>query len=299
MRRVRAAPTLLTLANLISGFGSMTMSIRSLDVVTPAEKAPIYLTYAVWLLALAMIFDLLDGRVARMTGLTSRFGAELDSLADVVSFGVAPAVLASVIMRSSNLEMYYQRAGWVMLALYVAAAAVRLARYNVEASNSEAAHAEEKPAAAGTKSKGKEYFTGLPSPAAAGMAVSPVLFYAWLLEQRGVDTVLLHRIFAIGLPILMLGLAWLMISRVRYVHVGNWLSGRRQKLVPVMLLVSVLALAVAYKFIVPPVAVSIYVVGCLVWDLGRRMANARTRRRLMRQGLNVPGENPPNPPQGA
>ena len=282
MRRVRAVPTLLTLANLICGFGSITMAIRAID-----ESGSIYLELAVWMVALAMVFDLLDGHVARLTGLTSRFGAELDSLADVVSFGLAPAVLSMVLLRmhldpentGRSGHFALQRFCWFMLALYAAAAAVRLARYNVESINADSGGVT-------AKSKGKEYFTGLPSPAAAGMAVSPVLVYFWLQERvfGPGEGKAFFRAFVVGLPVLMLVLAWLMISRVRYLHVGNWLSARKQKLVPVMLLVALLALAAAFRHKVPFIAVSIYVAGGLIWDLARRAANARARRRLMKSG---------------
>ena len=285
MRRVRATPTLLTLANLISGFGSITMSIRAITEAG-AGRAEL-LEYAVWLLALAMIFDLLDGRVARMTGMTSRFGAELDSLADLGSFGIAPAVLSMALLRihfgqddsGRPAELLTQRLCWFMLALYVAAAAVRLARYNVEATDAESGGVT-------AKSKGKEYFTGLPSPAAAGMAVSPVLLYVWLRDKvLAPDQVeVFSKIFVVGLPVLMLALAWLMISRVRYLHVGNWMSGRKHKLPPVMLIIALLVLAAAFRHQVPCIAVGIYVIGGLVWDVGRRMANARARRKLRAAG---------------
>lgn len=294
MRRVRAVPTLLTLANLICGFGSITMSIRAID-----ENGNVYLELAVWLIALAMVFDLLDGRVARMTGLTSRFGAELDSLADVVSFGLAPAVLAMILLRERlgldgaghPEQLLLQRFCWFMLALYVAAAAVRLARYNVEATDAESGGVT-------AKSKGKEYFTGLPSPAAAGMAVSPVLVYLWLQERvfgQG-EGAAFCRAFVVGLPVLMLVLAWLMISRVRYLHFGNWLSARKQKLVPVMLLIALLVLAAAFRHKVPFIAVSIYVAGGLIWDLGRRMANARARRKLLAPGAGGTSSDGPSQP---
>lgn len=280
MRRVRAAPTLLTLANLICGFGSISMAIRSTAGGLRPDQLETFQSYAVWFIGLAMIFDLLDGHVARMTGLTSRFGAELDSLADIVSFGVAPAVLGRVILGAGELDLNVQRGGWVMLALYVAAAAVRLARYNVEAISAENGS---------VSAKGKDYFTGLPSPAAAGMAVSPVLLYHWLIEQ-GANEPATRKALAVGLPVLMLGLAWLMISRVRYLHLGNWLSGRRQKLVPVMLVICLLSLAAAYRHQVPLLAVSVYVLGCLAWDLARRLANARARRKLL--GTGGPGGAP-------
>jgi CDP-diacylglycerol--serine O-phosphatidyltransferase len=294
VRRVRAAPTLLTLANLICGFGSITMSIHAITATAGTadpglrhQQNDLFQALAVWLIGLAMVFDLLDGRVARLTGMTSRFGAELDSLADVVSFGLAPAVLAIVLLSAGDWPMPVQRAGWGMLALYVAAAAVRLARYNVEAVSAENGS---------VSSKGGEYFTGLPSPAAAGLAVSPVLLYQWIVDQ-GAGEAGTRQIFAIALPALMLGLAWLMISRVRYLHLGNWLSARRQKLIPVMLVIALLVLAAAYPHHVPVMATGGYVLGCLVWDLGRRLANARARRRLLKSG-GAPGLPPGAPPGG-
>lgn len=105
-------------------------------------------------IVLAMAFDIFDGRVARLTNATSKFGGEYDSLADVVSFGVAPAILA---FSAGDLRLM-GRAGWVLAFLYVACAALRLARFNVSTS----------------RYKGR--FEGLPSPAAAGMIASTQWF---------------------------------------------------------------------------------------------------------------------------
>jgi len=105
-------------------------------------------------IVLAMLFDIFDGRVARLTNATSKFGGEYDSLADVVSFGVAPAILA---FSAGDLRLM-GRAGWVLAFLYVACAALRLARFNVSTS----------------RYKGR--FEGLPSPAAAGMIASTQWF---------------------------------------------------------------------------------------------------------------------------
>ena len=104
-------------------------------------------------IVLAMLFDIFDGRVARLTNATSKFGGEYDSLADVVSFGVAPAMLAF----SAGDLRELGRAGWVLAFLYIACAALRLARFNV------------------SPSRYKGRFEGLPSPAAAGMVASHAL----------------------------------------------------------------------------------------------------------------------------
>jgi CDP-diacylglycerol--serine O-phosphatidyltransferase len=118
---------------------------------------------AVSFVILAMILDMLDGRAARMLGADSRFGAQLDSLADLVSFGVAPGII--MYMWSLN---QMGNAGWVAALIFCACAAIRLARFNVESVRDEGA------------TKGNPYFTGLPTPAAACMMLLPLLIsFQW------------------------------------------------------------------------------------------------------------------------
>lgn len=140
---------------------------------------------ACWLVVLAMIFDGLDGRVARLTGTTSRFGIEFDSLADVVAFGVAPAMVLYFFTGQS-----FGKFGAVVSGLYVVLGAVRLARFNISTSNSE-----------------PNVFIGLPIPSAAALVVSWILVeieYALLQDAR------ILMLFA------MLGVAILMVSNIRY-----------------------------------------------------------------------------------
>ncbi len=113
---------------------------------------------AVAAIFLAMIFDMLDGQAARLLGADSRFGAQLDSLADVVSFGIAPAV---VVYSWSLAEM--GTAGWIAAVIFCACSAIRLARFNVESSRDEGA------------TQSHPYFTGLPTPGAAGVLLLPLL----------------------------------------------------------------------------------------------------------------------------
>lgn len=140
-------------------------------------------------IVLAMVFDILDGRVARLARATSKFGGEYDSLADIVSFGVAPAMLAFAAGHLNELG----RAGWVLAFLYTVCAALRLARFNV----------------APSRYKGR--FEGLPSPAAAGM-VAAATWFAQFLEERFGD--LWFPASGIAIGVALLGL--LMVSRIPY-----------------------------------------------------------------------------------
>jgi len=137
-------PNAITLCGMFAGFFSI---IASLDGK---------FTAAAWAIVLAGVFDGLDGWVARLTNTSSRFGVELDSLADVISFGVAPAVLSFTWALSP-----FGRVGWAVAFLYTACGALRLARFNVQKETEE-----------------KKSFTGMPIPAAAGVVSAFVIFYA-------------------------------------------------------------------------------------------------------------------------
>ena len=177
-RAVVILPSGLTLANLFCGvFAIVSASRGEFD-------------FAGLLIVLGGVADALDGRVARATGSGSRFGSELDSLVDIITFGVAPAFI-----------MYYavlNREGWEWLIafLYVTCAAIRLARFNVEQAG-----------------RAKRYFHGLPSPA-AGMTLAT---YYWFSQSPLYnETVLANLPWHFWLRFLMLALAFLMISNVSY-----------------------------------------------------------------------------------
>lgn len=143
-RRIYLIPNLLTTCNLIAGFYCLISAYHG------------RFEHAAFAIVAAGVFDVLDGRVARAMGGGSRFGVEYDSLADLVSFGMAPAFLAYAWALDG-----FGRVGWVAACLYVICVALRLARYNVH---------QEDP---GTKAA---FFTGLPSPGGGGMICSLVLF---------------------------------------------------------------------------------------------------------------------------
>jgi CDP-diacylglycerol---serine O-phosphatidyltransferase len=176
-RGVFLLPSLLTVANLFCGYACVVYSTRS-DFDTAAL-----------FIGIAMILDTLDGFIARLTNSSSAFGVELDSLADVVSFGLAPAILAF------TWGLWpLGRLGWAAGFLFVAAAAMRLARFNVQSTTT-------------TASSDKRYFVGMPSPAAASVIASTVFWYPYGLHLR--ET---------ALPALAMVLvpAFLMVSTIRF-----------------------------------------------------------------------------------
>lgn len=176
-RGVQLLPNLFTTGNLFFGFYTIVQA-------TLGDR-----WHASLGIVLAMVFDVLDGRVARLARATSKFGGEYDSLSDVVSFGVAPAMLAFAAGDLRDLG----RAGWVLAFLYVVCAALRLARFNV------------------APSRWVGRFEGLPSPAAAGMVASTAWFGLWLEEQVG-DLWFPSWPIAIGTA----SLGLLMVSRIPY-----------------------------------------------------------------------------------
>lgn len=187
MRRgVYILPNLFTTGNLFCGFWAIVSVFQ--------EK----FFYAAIAILLASAFDVLDGKVARLSGATSKFGVQYDSLADLVSFGVAPALLAfSWALRP------YGRFGWLAAFLFVVCGALRLARFNVMS------------AAGETK-----FFKGLPIPAAASMIALIILLYLRLIETGWVkDIVILVMIYV---------LAFLMVSNIRYFSFKEFNLARRK-----------------------------------------------------------------------
>jgi CDP-diacylglycerol---serine O-phosphatidyltransferase len=187
-------PNLMTAGNLFCGFLALTRIVEAnLDGPTPEYTS---IRHALIFILLACIFDLLDGRLARMGGEESPFGREFDSLADVVSFGVAPAFLVHrVVMK--DVFTGHTEIGWFIASVYVICGALRLARFNCLAIMN-------------TKSSSSD-FLGFPIPAAAGMVASLTLFILWWDEKE-----MSRGNWRYALPALMLFLSVMMVSEVRY-----------------------------------------------------------------------------------
>ncbi len=204
IRTISVFPTLLTLGNLICGFFAIVVAARIEKPVpgglSNALMDATNLMQSGCLIFVAMIFDALDGYVARLARTTSDFGAQLDSLCDVVSFGVAPGFL--MVKMCPQFTLVHNQAIWIIAAAYAACAALRLARFNVE-TNDDDEHL---------------YFSGLPSPAAAAVIAGFAIMSFTLCQDR--STTANARLQAV-LPFLGLLVALLMVSRIRYPHLTN------------------------------------------------------------------------------
>lgn len=233
-------PTLLTSGNLMCG----------VTAIFCATSSDTLLVEGAVLVFAAMFFDMLDGKVARLTRTEGEFGAELDSLADVVSFGVAPAMLVNrLVLGEVGGKPWVQgdeRWIWLIVLMYTVFTAFRLARYNVESGRAEHIEAEGGPVPPSNS------FRGLPSPGAAAFLCSWVLFCAWygpvgnhgqtwLIQNVGKYWQDGIRWWLMGSTVVM---AFLMVSRIRFPHFGNTMLGGHLGFRRLLLVVLMLAVAV-------------------------------------------------------
>ena len=202
IRGVYLLPNLFTMGNLFCGFFAIISAIKG-DFGLAATA-----------IIVANLFDILDGKVARMMHATSRFGMEFDSLADLVSFGVAPGLLIFLWSLSS-----FGRLGWLAAFLFVACGALRLARYNIQVETTD-----------------KGTFNGLPIPAASSMLATTVLICEHI-GATGIES-------NVVLLLLCYGLAFLMVSNVKYpAFKESIFSGRAPFIALVMLAVTFIVVA--------------------------------------------------------
>jgi CDP-diacylglycerol---serine O-phosphatidyltransferase len=257
IRSVYFLPSLCTLGNAICGFAAIYVTALQTEPPSPDALTQWFaenrFVVAAWLIFGAMVFDALDGRLARFTRHTTDFGGQLDSLADVISFGVAPAFLALQYFKSHYplIDPTWSRLMWAIGALYVSCAAVRLARFNVSNEHGEQHHFS---------------FLGLPSPAAGAAVAVTVLaqhqlsVYSGPVEWVGhfLATVLLWM-----LPVLVFACGLLMISHFRYPHpVNRYLRGRKSLERLILAVVLVLLLVVGHVYVL-----AVGILGYALWGV--------------------------------
>ncbi len=238
-RGIYLLPTCFTVGNLFCGFFSLVETSRG-----RYEIASI-------LVIVAGILDGLDGRIARLTGTTSEFGLQFDSLADVVSFGVAPAFLA---YRWALVP--FDRIGWLIAFLFVICAATRLARFNIQHAVAD-----------------KRHFVGLPSPPAAGVLATVAFAFPDPPSSRT---------WSVALAVLTVGVALLMVSRLRYRSFKDFdLRNRRSYLAVVPIAAALVAILTHPKGAMLTIAAGYLASGpvAYVWGLVQRLQGHASGRR--------------------
>jgi CDP-diacylglycerol--serine O-phosphatidyltransferase len=250
--KIYLLPNLMTAGNLFCGFAATLKILEGALILAQnplaQDDASAKFYTAIWLILASCIFDLLDGRLARLGGSDSDFGREFDSLADIVSFGVAPALMVYRIVLHE-----FANIGWIIASIYLVCGALRLARFNCLA-------------AVNSASANKE-FRGFPIPAAAGLIASVTLVMLWF-DERGRE--IGHGKWV--LPPLMLFLAWMMFSGFKYPSFKgiNWRTTR--SLPKFMLILFVLVFtALNYQWMPAVIFISYLLYGFLRPFLSRQM----------------------------
>ncbi len=280
IRSIHLLPSMATLGNAICGFAAIYITGLSYDAPDPWTQALLRAAtpfeWAAYLVFIAMIFDALDGRLARFTRHTTDFGGQLDSMADVVSFGIAPAILmlqyAKVTVQViPDMPFLVTRTIWAIGAVYASCAAIRLARFNVSNQHGEQHHFS---------------FLGMPSPGAAGVVAAMVLMdeaafsryremynnveYGW--QLTAIKWISYMVSYAIPIMTMIAGL--LMVSKIRYPHLVNrFLKGKKSVGQLVVMLFIGVAILVLHRY-----ALAIAMIGYTFWGLGGAVMS-RIRRR--------------------
>lgn len=298
IRSIYLLPSMATLGNAICGFAAIYIcSLDPFSAPDPWTQSLFSLCskfeWAAYLIFIAMIFDGLDGRLARFTRHTTDFGGQLDSMADVISFGIAPAILMlqlakAYIQTIPDMPFVVTRTIWAIGAVYASCAAIRLARFNVSNQHGEQHHFS---------------FLGLPSPGAAGIVAALVLMqqaltghYIELYEkaQYGAWLTFLGtciRVVTWGIPVMTLVAGLLMVSAIRYPHIINrYLKGKKSigRLVTI-LIIGAVTLAL-YKYALA-IAMLIYV----FWGLSGAVMSRFRRTPVMPVPASAPA--PAVPPE--
>lgn len=236
-------PSAFTAANIGMGFYAVMSALRAFQFVgtgieSDLARAATYLDYAALAIGVAVVFDMLDGRIARMTKTTTEIGIQLDSIADVVTFGLAPAVLAYVWGYGATLQegTALHRLAWFLSFMYLMCGAFRLARFNVQSSRPRVL-------AEGTIKVDKKSFVGLPIPVAGGLIAAIVHFSPLPLVYYGPDR---GEAYSIVVMALVGFLSVLMVSTLRFSSFKE-IGTRSRSMRTIILALAFLVLVVLYS----------------------------------------------------
>jgi len=287
-------PSMFTLSNGLLGFMAIYLATRS-----AIDGEPALLGISAWLLFAAMICDMLDGRVARFTRKTSDFGAQLDSMCDVISFGIAPPILmirtvmgavhgqitkVPLLWRLSDVGV--ERVLWLIGGIYVAGAVLRLARFNVENEPDESAHMS---------------FRGLPSPGAAAAVATLVLLFDHLMHPNegssggawpvmlGSDTApWVAAVISLTLPLVTLAVGLLMVSGFRYPHLVNQYIRGKKPFGYLVKLILLIAVAMLEPFLAMAAAATTYALAPAIGATFHRTRHAAKTAQPDEKHINKP-----------
>ena len=254
-------PNLMTAGNLLCGFLALTFIVQVVPegpVFSDADVGKI--KNALWLILGAFVFDGLDGRIARLIGKESPFGLQFDSLADIISFGAAPAFLMQrVILHDFDVEL--ERLGLVVASVYLLCGALRLARYNCLSAMPDSGNSQE--------------FLGFPIPASAAMVASLTMFLVWL-EEKNLPTSSWRWV----LLAVLVFLSVMMVSEVKYPSFKKLDFRSRRPFTKFVVAVVVIACFVfLWKYLVPIVLPLIFT-SYLVYGFVRPRLSRKLRREI-------------------
>ena len=259
-------PNLMTAGNLLCGFLALTFIVQVVPDQTGSE-GPVFsaadiekIKNALWLILGAFVFDGLDGRIARLIGKESPFGLQFDSLADIISFGAAPAFLMQrVILHDFNVEI--ERLGLVVASVYLLCGALRLARYNCLSAMPDSGNSRE--------------FLGFPIPASAAMVASLTMFLIWL-EEKNLPTSSWRWV----LLAVLVFLSVMMVSEVKYPSFKKLEFRSRRPFTKFVAAVVVVACFVfLWKYLVP-IALPLIFTSYLVYGFVRPRLSRKLRREI-------------------
>lgn len=252
-RYVKAIPNALTLCNSLCGFAAIVYTLQAYNNRTEQDALTVFAISAV-IIIFAMVFDAMDGVAARLFNAASMHGIQMDSLADMVTFGVAPATIAAVMTHWLRDEMadWQSIMTYSLSGIYLGCVALRLATYNVHAI---------------LEKKSSDKFSGLPSPGGAAALCSIVLlFFWWEWPQSHLGFILPCYAFVLGL---------LMVSPISYPHMGKWLftvRHHRKRLIAVLLTALLVCLFPVHMTVI---LVNLYVLSGPGKALFRLLKNSR------------------------
>ena len=256
--KIYLLPNLMTAGNLFCGFVALTKIVEA-DLTANNFNANI--KNALFFILLACVFDMLDGRLARLGGTDSVFGREFDSLADLISFGAAPAFLVHRIVLK-DVYVPHPEVGWFIASIYLICGALRLARFNSLSQM----------AADGPRSMD---FVGFPIPAAAGLVASLTYFLLWWDEKS----------FTVGswryaLPVILVFLSVMMVSEVRYPSFKALNLRARRPFAPMVVVILFIGLLLILRHKILPLVLPLLFTAYLIYGFVRPRISLRVRREI-------------------